>query len=185
MYPSQSAQAYEHKYGVTVPVPVPPENHIPPYTSPAMHAPPQRGLTPWSTGLCHCFDDPGNCLITCICPCITFGQVADIVDRGSCPCVASGIAYGLLLSFTGLGCLYSCLYRSKLRGQYDLEEGPLPDCLVHFCCEPCALCQEYRELKNRGFDMGIGWNANMDRQRRGVMGAPAMGAPVMGGGMTR
>jgi hypothetical protein len=30
------------------------------------------------------------------------------------------------------------------------------DCLVHFCCETCALSQEYRELKNRGFDMGIG-----------------------------
>jgi hypothetical protein len=28
--------------------------------------------------------------------------------------------------------------------------------LVHFCCETCALCQEYRELKNCGFDMGIG-----------------------------
>jgi hypothetical protein len=28
--------------------------------------------------------------------------------------------------------------------------------LVHFFCEPCALCQEYRELRNRGFDMGIG-----------------------------
>jgi len=30
------------------------------------------------------------------------------------------------------------------------------DCLVHFCCETCALCQEYRELKNRGYDLSIG-----------------------------
>jgi hypothetical protein len=37
-----------------------------------------------------------------------------------------------------------------------LEEAPCVDCLVHFCCETCALSQEYRELKNRGFDMGIG-----------------------------
>lgn len=43
-----------------------------------------------------------------------------------------------------------------MRGQYDLEEAPCADCLVHFCCETCSLCQEYRELKNRGFDMGIG-----------------------------
>ncbi|KAL1125407.1 hypothetical protein V6Z11_A13G042100 [Gossypium hirsutum] len=79
----------------------------------------------WTTGLCHCFDDPANCVITCICPCITFGQVAEIVSRGS-------------------------------------------KCKVHFCCCPLALCQEYRELKNRGFDMEIGWEANMDRQKRGV-----------------
>jgi hypothetical protein len=57
---------------------------------------------------------------------------------------------------TGMGCLYSCLYRSKLRAQYDLDEGECPDFLVHFCCEHLALCQEYRELKNRGFDLGIG-----------------------------
>jgi len=71
-------------------------------------------------------------------------------------CAASGAVYGLLLGFTGLSCLYSCFYRSRLRGQYDLEEAPCVDCLVHFFYEPCALCQEYRELRNRGFDMGIG-----------------------------
>ncbi|XP_034604736.1 cell number regulator 9-like [Setaria viridis] len=31
-----------------------------------------------------------------------------------------------------------------------------PDCCVHFCCESCALCQEYRELKARCFDMSHG-----------------------------
>ncbi|GKV19466.1 hypothetical protein SLEP1_g29727 [Rubroshorea leprosula] len=29
------------------------------------------------------------------------------------------------------------------------------NCLVHFCYLPCALCQEYRELRNRGFDVSI------------------------------
>jgi Cys-rich protein (TIGR01571 family) len=71
-------------------------------------------------------------------------------------CALSGTVYGVILSFTGLACLCSCFYRSKLRAQYDLDESPCVDCLVHFCCETCALCQEYRELKNRGFDMGIG-----------------------------
>jgi hypothetical protein len=81
------------------------------------------------------------------------------------------------------------------------------DCLVHFCCETCALCQEYRELKNRGYDMSIGtklcsflssitllcpltliltinrnigWEANMERQGQGgsVTVAPAM-TPAM------
>jgi len=75
-------------------------------------------------------------------------------------CALSGTVYGVILSFTGLACLCSCCYRSKLRAQYDLEESPCVDCLVHFCCETCALCQEYRELKNRGFDMGIGMTCN-------------------------
>ncbi|XP_044470690.1 cell number regulator 1-like isoform X1 [Mangifera indica] len=131
--------------------------------------------TRWSTSLCHCCDDPANCLITCFCPCVTFGQIAEIVNKGAVSCAASGAVYGLLLGFVGSSCLYSCFYRSRLRGQYDLEEAPCADCLTHFCCEPCALCQEYRELKNRGFDMGIGWQANMDRQNRGITIAPVVG----------
>lgn len=127
----------------------------------------------WSTGLCHCCDDPANCLITAFCPCVTFGQIAEIVSRGSVSCAASGFAYAVL-ALTGLPCLYSCFYRSRMRGQYVLEEAPVADCLVHFCCEPCSLCQEYRELKNRGFDMGIGWEANMDRQQRGMVHAPTV-----------
>ncbi|KAG4164810.1 hypothetical protein ERO13_A13G039800v2 [Gossypium hirsutum] len=132
------------------------------------------------TGLCHCFDDPANCVITCACPCITFGQVAEIVSRGSKSCFSRGLLYGVLLGFTGCACFYSFLYRSELRGQYDLEEEPCNDYLVHFCCCPLALCQDYRDLKNRGFDMEIGWEANMDRQKRGV----AM-MPIVIPGMTR
>ncbi|KAA3463516.1 protein PLANT CADMIUM RESISTANCE 2-like [Gossypium australe] len=49
----------------------------------------------WTSGLCHCFDDPYSCLtltsrrrfllgaITCVCPCITFGQITEIINRGS------------------------------------------------------------------------------------------------------
>ncbi|XP_031492651.1 cell number regulator 2-like [Nymphaea colorata] len=143
---------------------------------PILPAPPHPSASgPWSTGLCHCFDDPSNCLITCCCPCITFGQIAEIVDRGSTPCGAAGSLYGLIMLSTGLACLYSCVYRSKLRAQYGLVESPLADCLAHFLCEPCALCQEYRELKNRGFDLPIGWQANVERQNRAITTPPVMG----------
>lgn len=120
--------------------------------------------------------------ITCLCPCITFGQIAEIVDKGSScqfllndllvvssqfnvinmyiyeltACGVSGALYGLLCSFTGCQCIYSCFYRKKMREQYSLPASPCADCLVHCCCEGFALCQEYRELKNRGFDMSIG-----------------------------
>ncbi|MCD7446572.1 Protein CADMIUM RESISTANCE 2 [Datura stramonium] len=134
----------------------------------------------WSTGLCDCFSDVSNCCITCWCPCITFGQIAEIVDKGTTSCGASGALYFLLEVLTGCGCIYSCFYRTKMRKQYMLPESPCGDCLLHFCCECCALCQEYRELKHRGFDMSIGWQGNMDNQNKGI----AM-APEIHGGMTR
>ncbi|KAK9106901.1 hypothetical protein Syun_022912 [Stephania yunnanensis] len=105
---------------------------------------------PWSTGLCDCCNDISS------------------------SCGVSGALYTLILCATGCACMYSCFYRSKLRGQYFLEEGPCTctDCCLHCCCEECALCQEYRELQNRGFDMSIGWHANMERQKLGQGTAP-------------
>ncbi|KAF5939243.1 hypothetical protein HYC85_023502 [Camellia sinensis] len=94
--------------------------------------------------------------ITCWCPCITFERIAEIVDKGSTSCGASGALYTLISIVVGCPCFYSCFYRSKMRQQYLLHESLCGDCLVHCCCESCALCQEYRELKNRRFDMAIG-----------------------------
>lgn len=73
-------------------------------------------------------------------------------------CGASGALYALVAFVTGCTCIYSCFYRSRMRRQYMLPEDPCTDCLVHFFCEGCALCQEYRELKTRGFDMSLGNN---------------------------
>ncbi|CDP21865.1 unnamed protein product [Coffea canephora] len=36
----------------------------------------------WSSGLCDCIKDCRSCCLTCWCPCITFGRVAEIVDKG-------------------------------------------------------------------------------------------------------
>ncbi|XP_044492718.1 protein PLANT CADMIUM RESISTANCE 11-like [Mangifera indica] len=124
------------------------------------------GPIPWSSGLCDCCDDVSSCCLTCWCPCVTSGRIAEIVDRGSTSCGVSGTLYSLILWLTGCSCLYSGFYRSKLRGQYFLEERPCADCCVHCCCEECALCQEYRELMHHGFDMSIGWHGNLAMQQR-------------------
>ncbi|KAK3421708.1 hypothetical protein EUGRSUZ_G02339 [Eucalyptus grandis] len=44
---------------------------------------PSSSPAPWSTGLCNCCDDFSSCCLTCWCPCITFGRIAEMVDRGS------------------------------------------------------------------------------------------------------
>ncbi|CAN8236119.1 unnamed protein product [Cochlearia groenlandica] len=123
----------------------------------------------WSTGLCGCCTDINSCCLTCFCPCIAFGRIAEIVDRGSTSCGVSGSMYMFIFMFTGFcgSSLYSCFYRTKLRGQYNLKERPCCDCCVHFCCEPCALCQEYRQLQHKGdFDLSIGWHGNMEKKAR-------------------
>ncbi|KAJ9550627.1 hypothetical protein OSB04_014672 [Centaurea solstitialis] len=110
----------------------------------------------WRNGLFDCLDDPENALITACFPCITFGQIAEIVDNGQTSCATSGLIYGLIAAFIGCPCIMSCGYRTKIRNRYGLMETPAPDWATHCFCEWCALCQEYRELKAYGLDPAIG-----------------------------
>ncbi|WVZ14315.1 hypothetical protein V8G54_011881 [Vigna mungo] len=84
----------------------------------------------WTTGLYDCFDDKGNSATH-----------------------ARWIFFGL--GCLGLHCLYSYKFRIKLRSLYNLPEEPYSDCCVHYFCLLCAICQEHRELKNRGLDPSI------------------------------
>ncbi|KAL3731294.1 hypothetical protein ACJRO7_028207 [Eucalyptus globulus] len=143
------------------------------------HAQPVDNV-PWSSGLFSCFGDIPICCLSFWCPCITFGRIAEITDHGSVSCPVHGAIYTAIALLTGCACCFSCCYRTKMRQQYQLKEDPCADCLVHFCCETCALTQEYRELERRGFDMTRGWDGNMDRQNRGI---PM--APVPPGGMMK
>ncbi|XP_050230729.1 protein PLANT CADMIUM RESISTANCE 2-like [Mercurialis annua] len=138
---------------------------------------------PWSSGLCDCFSDQRNCCITFWCPCVTFGQVAEIVDKGSSACGVNGALYTIIACVTGCACCFSCFYRAKMRQQYSLKESPCGDCLVHCFCEYCALCQEYRELKSRGYDMTIGWHGNVEQKNRSLEMASV--PPAVEGGMSR
>ncbi|KAL8268966.1 hypothetical protein R6Q59_002764 [Mikania micrantha] len=132
---------------------------------------PMTGPSQWSTGLCDCGKDCSSCCLTW-CTFISFGQIAEIVDKGTTSCGAQGAIYLMLGLLTGCQCVYSFQYRSKLRHQYMLPEEPCNDCLVHCCCESCALCQEYRELKYRGFNPSLGWEGNLARQNQGIVLPP-------------
>ncbi|KAL1568601.1 protein PLANT CADMIUM RESISTANCE 2-like [Salvia divinorum] len=173
-----SANSNSKAYATATRIPL---SSTPPFYSEKPPPPPQpQSQVPWSTGLCGCLSDCDSCCLTCWCPCITFGRISEIVDRGSSSCCLNGTWYTLLACLTGCPWCYSCFYRSKMRRQYSLHESPCCDCLVHCFCQTCALCQEYRELKNHGFDMTIRWNGNMERQTRGIAMAPAVQ-----GGITR
>ncbi|XVF86037.1 hypothetical protein PTKIN_Ptkin17bG0168500 [Pterospermum kingtungense] len=134
-------------------------------------------LEQWTTGLYDCCDDPSNCLTTCFCPCITFGRIAEIIDRGDRSCGLSGLVY---YAMTAIHCgwLYGGIYRTKLRQLFSLPEVPFGDRFVHCCCCVCSLSQEYRELRNRGSDPSIGWQANVEKWKR-VGLKPPITAPGM------
>ncbi|GMH23333.1 hypothetical protein Nepgr_025176 [Nepenthes gracilis] len=169
---------------------MPPATGIPvnrPY-SPSYPPPPQyqaggaRGQ--WSTGLCDCCFDVPLCCLTCFCPCITFGRIAEITDKGTSSCAGSGALYTLILALTGClcQCVYSCTYRSKIKNQYGIPASCCGDSCIHCWCECCALTQEYRELQHRGFEPSLGWQGNLTRQNQGV---PMATAPQALGGMYR
>ncbi|XP_071714782.1 uncharacterized protein [Rutidosis leptorrhynchoides] len=120
----------------------------------------------WKTGLFDCFDDVENAIITACFPCVTFGQIAEILDNGQTSCATSGLLYGCIAAFIGIPCIMSCSYRTKMRIRYGLMETPAPDWVTHCFCEWCALCQVYRELKTRGLDPAIGWQGNMVRNQQ-------------------
>ncbi|PKI43875.1 hypothetical protein CRG98_035709, partial [Punica granatum] len=134
---------------------MPPQSPIKPAAAgiPAMPLPNTEG---WRTGLFDCMEDPMNAIITFLFPCLTFGQIAEIIDNGQTNCATGAILYAMITSFVGMPCIYSCTYRTKLRSKFGLVEAPAPDWVVHFLCEACALCQAYRELNHRGLDPSLG-----------------------------
>ncbi|KAF8017295.1 hypothetical protein BT93_H2474 [Corymbia citriodora subsp. variegata] len=152
------------------------------YVGTPVHNVPNANMREWTTGLCGCFEDPSNCLITCFCPCVTFGQIAEIIDRGSTSCAYAGSLCFLMIYFFNCSWCYTCTYRTKLRGLYSIPGNQCRDACLHHWCGPLALCQEYRELKNRGLDPSIGWVANEERRTQHV---GTVVPPSVPGGMIR
>ncbi|XP_031400204.1 protein PLANT CADMIUM RESISTANCE 9-like isoform X2 [Punica granatum] len=130
----------------------------------------------WTTGLWDCREDGSNCLQSCFCPCVTFGQIAEIIDRGTTPSTVASILY----CGQRCPCLYGSLYRTKLRRLFSLPEAPYSDLVVHSCCCICSLSQEYREFKNRGINPSLGWEANVEKWK-----AEGLTPPIIADGMSR
>ncbi|MBA0607417.1 hypothetical protein Godav_019722, partial [Gossypium davidsonii] len=139
-------------------IPVAPTNQ----KYPTQRYTPTAVKVPWSTGLYDCTADVASHVGVLALPLgilLTSSakdqSVSFFHEENN---VASGAFFVLLSILTVCisNRIYSYTYRARLRSQYILEESPCRDCYLHFWCEACALCQEYRELKNRGFDVSLG-----------------------------
>lgn len=120
--------------------------------------------TQWSSGICACFDDMQSCCIGAVCPCFLFGKNAEFLGSGTLAgsCMTHYILWGVVncfcCLFTGgilsvmpgaMVACYACGYRKALRTKYKLQEAPCGDLTTHLFCHLCAICQEYREIRER------------------------------------
>ncbi|KAF7134866.1 hypothetical protein RHSIM_Rhsim08G0224500 [Rhododendron simsii] len=106
-------------------------------------------------------------IVTACLPCITFGQIAEIVDAGEMTCPLGAFIYMLMMPPLCSQWIMGSKYRAKLRKKYGLVEAPYEDVVSHIFCPCCSLCQEFRELKNRGLDPALGWNGVLAQQQGG------------------
>ncbi|KAK1279555.1 Cell number regulator 5 [Acorus gramineus] len=123
--------------------------------------------TQWTSGICACCDDMQSCCIGLLCPCYLFGKNAEYLGSGTLvgSCMTHFLLWGLLNGLCCLfteGCLLGCPgssvacyaygYRRALREKYNLQEAPCTDLTTHIFCHMCAICQEYREIRERSGD---------------------------------
>ncbi|KAM3699747.1 hypothetical protein ACB098_05G047800 [Castanea mollissima] len=102
--------------------------------------------------------------MTAFLPCVTFGQIAEVLDAGEMTCHLGSFIYLLMMPALCSQWIIGSKYRTKLRKKYDLVEAPYTDVISHIFCPCCSLCQEFRELKNRGLDPALGWNGILAKQ---------------------
>ncbi|XP_004486754.1 protein PLANT CADMIUM RESISTANCE 8 [Cicer arietinum] len=125
----------------------------------------QRVGNPWSTGLFDCHENQTNAIMTAFLPCVTFGQIAEVLDGGELSCPLGSFIYLLMMPALCTQWIMGSKYRKKLRKRYDLVDAPYTDVISHIFCPCCSLCQEFRELKIRGLDPALGWNGILAEQR--------------------
>ena len=95
----------------------------------------------WKSGLFGCMDEPFICLQTLCCPCVTYGQIAELGPAGV-PCQGNCF---------GAACLYICCAecavcivceaRKHIRTASGIEGTCCEDFCTVCCCGPCVLCQ--------------------------------------------
>ncbi|XP_062006628.1 protein PLANT CADMIUM RESISTANCE 10 isoform X1 [Rosa rugosa] len=129
------------------------------------------GPIQWSSGICACCDDTQSCCIGLFCPCYLFGKNAEFLGSGTlmgsctthfilwvlvntvCCLLTDGLIFGIPGCFVAC---YACGYRRALRSKYNLQEAPCGDFITHFFCHLCAICQEYREIREKSAESGPG-----------------------------
>ncbi|KAF8510657.1 PLAC8 family-domain-containing protein [Hysterangium stoloniferum] len=122
------------------------------------------GEREWSHGFCDCFGDASTCLISWCFPCVIYSQNKsryEHLEQKGYPHPSGGDSIGgdcclhaCLTGCLGVGCLLQMSNRGNIRRRYRIEGGGCGDCMASWCCTPCELTQESRELELEEQSMG-------------------------------
>ncbi|KAF2020139.1 PLAC8-domain-containing protein [Aaosphaeria arxii CBS 175.79] len=100
-----------------------------------------------------CCSPFGTCMLSCCCPCITYGRAKYRVKNDgnmngySCcnmPCV--GFTF---LSCLGFSFILPMINRGDMRAKYHLQGNGCKDCLCACFCTPCDVTQQDKESEFR------------------------------------
>ncbi|KAA3677463.1 uncharacterized protein DEA37_0004637 [Paragonimus westermani] len=110
------------------------------------------------------FDIPdfGLFALSCCCPCIVFGSVAQDIGQSYALCCLASLC-SLLTLQVECNWLFGCLLRDRVRKRYRIRGNLIADCCTYCCCYACTLNQAALQAKfensrhghNRSSDFSI------------------------------
>ncbi|KAH9993550.1 PLAC8 family-domain-containing protein [Russula vinacea] len=114
------------------------------------------GKRDWSFGLFDCFGRCGLCCWSTWCPCVVYSKnkqrLRSLQIQGA-PLDGGGEAYDDqccvygALDIDGKGWVMEMQTRAELRERYGIRGDGIGDCFALWCCRPCSLTQERREIE--------------------------------------
>jgi len=114
------------------------------------------GQRDWSFGTFSCFSACGTCLFSWCCSCLAYGKNSSRLQHlntqgtvhpsGGDMFNSECLTYFALL-YCGCPCLVHMGHRRDIRQRYNIEGSGGPDFLCTWCCIPCSLTQESREIE--------------------------------------
>jgi len=114
-----------------------------------------QGQREWSHSTFSCCEEAGTCLFSWCCSCFAYGKNTSRLKHLQAnghphpqggEMVNSDCCVYLALLYCGIPCLVSMGIRKEIRGRYNIEGSGGSDFLCSWCCVPCQLTQESREL---------------------------------------
>ena len=105
-------------------------------------------LGQWTTGLCECFSDVNSCMDIYFCYCCANARQWDAQDGRQ-----DSLNMLILLANICFGTTFcvNCVLRCNLAQKYKLPEGSCMSCCISLWLPSCGMCQQHRELTNRGY----------------------------------
>jgi len=121
-------------------------------------APRPAGASAWHNDFFGCFDPIDTCVITCFCPCVTFGKThhrlrKDPTLKDYSPVNATCIGY-FLSSYVCLHWLGNLIQRHEIKERNNLDGDIATDCFKAWCCNCCDLIQQDKEAAYHALSSG-------------------------------